>query len=130
MEIHLTRLATTLEEGMQGYRTTLEATAEGMTKYVFVMQRIHNYSKQNFDDVFVAVATPAQIEDFAEDAPLEGSSYFRTYKIDLLSRTANHLEDVITDILGQLQDLVVNVEKLNELTPTAEYVITAGEINA
>lgn len=127
--IKLLRKSVTYDKDLLSYRMIVYATlAENITSKVFVNQRLRNMAKQNFDDTFVAVATPAQIADFGEDAPLEGSSYFRTDKIDVVSRNADYLDSVFDDILYSVQKLVEDTEALNDLHNEGLYTITAEQI--
>jgi hypothetical protein len=128
--LNLLRKSTTSVPAMQGYRMTLEITSsDDITKNVFVNQRIRDNTKQTFEDVFVAIATPAQLEDFAEDAPNNGTSYFRTSKVDILSRNLDYLESVFHDIVNQLQKLVGDVDSLSVLSDETTYQITADQIS-
>jgi len=109
---------------------TLEVlSTENMPKNVFVKQRIRDLVNNNFDDVFAAVCTPAQLEDFDDDAPKQGASYFRTYTVDIVSRNSAYLEDVFQSILAELQKLADDYAALGELQPDGIYTITnEGEI--
>lgn len=107
----------------------LEITAaEGITKYAFVNQRLRNHIANNFEDVFCAVATPAQLEDFDVNSPATGSSFLRKHTIDLVSRNAAYLEDVFQSIVRELQKLVSDWEALNVLQEDGLYTISADDI--
>lgn len=127
--ISILRKSVAFDEQLGSYRMTIEVTvADGITSKIFVNQRLRNFVKNNFEDVFVAVATPAQIEDFAEDAPLEGSSYFRTNKIDVISRNYDYLESVFDDIVWNIQKLITDQEALSILETDGTYTITSDDI--
>lgn len=127
--IKLLRKGTEYDPDLQGYRLTLDVTlADGITSKIFVNQRLRSFTTQNFNDVFVAVATPAQIADFGEDAPLEGSSYFRTNKIDVISRNANYLDDVFDDIIWNVQKLIEDTEAIATLQVQGTYNITNDSV--
>lgn len=129
-QIKLLRKSTAYENKAGSYRMTLEVFAtEDITKNVFIKQRLRNFVKNNFDDVFVAIATPAQLEDFDESSPAEGSSYYRTSSIDLISRNIGYLEDVFQSILAELQKLVDDYDSLNLLQPDGIYTITSESIH-
>lgn len=125
--INLLRKATTYDKGLSSYRLNLEVlSTENIPRAVFLKQRIRNFIKNNFDDVFAAVTTPAQIEDFDEDSPGTDSSYFRVYNIELISRNAAYLEDVFESVLVELQKLVDDYEAIQSLEPDAIYTISSA----
>ena len=124
-KIVLQRKSTALNPDNQSYRLVLEAvSSENITRNIFVNQRIRSFINNNSEDVFAAVATPAQLEDFGVDAPREGSSYFLINKIDIISRNAEYLEDIYEDIKSQVQKLVGDVEALENLTTDETIEIT------
>ena len=101
---------------------------DGITNYVFVNQRFKNYKTNTTEDVFSAVATPAQIEDFGKDAPLEGSSYFLTTSVDVISRNADYLNDTFNDIVNQLVKLIGDIEGLAVISDNEIYTITSSNV--
>jgi len=114
--LNLVRRATDFDPAASSYRLTLEVnSAQNITSKVFVNQRLRNLSNNSFEDVFAAVATPAQLEDFDEDVPGPGTSYYRTNKIDILSRNADYLNDVYDDIVWQVQKLVDDMKALTKI---------------
>ena len=129
-KINLLRTSNSYDKNMGSYRMQLEViSTEDITKHIFVKQRVRNFFKSNFDDLFAAVATPAQLEDFNIDAPNENSSYFRDSKIDIVSRNPKYLEEVFDEIISQLQKLVGDTEALNVLQADGIYQIDANHIN-
>jgi hypothetical protein len=124
--IHIGRLSPQLDENAQSYKTVLLASAAvGMTAKIFVMQRAHNYAKETVEDTFAAVATPTQLEDFNEDAPADGSSYFRTDTIELVARTPEQLQSVFNSITFEVSSLIKDLESLEELTELTTWKLTA-----
>lgn len=121
----LTQRSSSLDPDKQSYRLVLEITSsEDIPKEVFVKQRFINYKRDPiFDDVFVAVATPVQIEDYDKFAPRENTSFFRDSKIDLISRNIDYLEQVKTSILWELDKLVEEWNALNVLSAETITVI-------
>lgn len=111
--------------GKQSYRLVLEVTnSEDIPKEVFVKQRTKNFVTGEFDDVFVAIATPTQIEDLEVDAPAKGTSYFRTNKIDLVSRNIDYIDLIKDTIMAELDKLVDEWDSLNNLSSDVTIVIT------
>lgn len=119
--LNLVRKSTDFDPIASSYKLILEVnSAQDITPKIFVNQRFKNLSNNVFEDIFAAVATPAQLEDFDEDSPAAGTSYYRTNKIEILSRNADYLEDVYDDIVWQVQKLVDDMKALtnieNEIT--------------
>jgi len=129
-QLTLLRKSTVHDASLNAYRMVLEITAaEGMSKYAFVNQRIKDFIKNTFDDQFAAVCTPAQLEDLDMNSPAAGTSYYRTYQIDVQSRNAAYLEEVFQSIVRELQKLVSDYEALNVLQADGLYTITADTID-
>lgn len=129
-QLKLLKKSTNFDQSSGSYRMTLEIlSSEVINKNVFVLQRIRDLIKNNFEDVFVAVCTPAQLEDFDVSSPSEDTTYFRASQIDLVSRNAAYLQDAFESILVELQKLVDDYEALNDLKPDGIYTITANSIN-
>jgi 5'-deoxynucleotidase YfbR-like HD superfamily hydrolase len=127
--ISILRKSTAFDPRLGGYRLVLEVSeTEDITSKIFVNQRIKSFSSDTFEDFFVAVATPAQLEDFEKDSPGEGSSYYLTDKIDLLTRDADYLEEVFNDIISEVQKLISDIEALADLQNSGTYIITSSEI--
>lgn len=105
------------------YRVKLEVTSsEDIPKEVFVKQRFKDFKTLKIDDVFVAVATPVQLEDFPINAPNDKESFFRDFQIDLISRNIDYLNDLVDSILLEVNKLVDECNALN--TFATEQTIT------
>lgn len=99
--------------------------AEDMPSKIFVNQRIRNFAKDRIDDTFVAVCTPTQLEDFEEDCPSPGTSYYRTDKIELVGRTPEMVQSVFDSLVYEVKKLVVDLTDLDNLLPAQVYTINA-----
>jgi hypothetical protein len=97
---------------------------EEMTDKIFVKQRIRNFAKDTFEDFFVAVCTPVQLEDFDADAPAEGTSYYRTNKIEIVVRTAEMVTTVVESLLYEVAKLVMDLNDMDDMVPEKIYQIT------
>lgn len=116
-KLHLVRKSSSFDPILSGYRMILEiVSAEDITPKVFVNQRLRNFLKGTTEDVFAAVATSAQLEDLDDDAPAEGTTFFRSHKVEILSRNPDYLKDVYDDIVWELQKLCDDVRSLEVLT--------------
>lgn len=128
-KINLVKKSSSLDPNSGSYSIVLEVlSTEVINKNVFIKQRLRNYIANNFDDVFVAIATPAQLEDFDTDSPKTGDSFFRTDRIQLTSRNPAYLEEVFEAILRELQKLVDDFEALSRLTTDGIYTIESEQI--
>jgi hypothetical protein len=99
--------------------------AVNMPSKVFIKQRTRNFAKDQFDDTFVAVCTPAQLEDLAEDAPDKGTSYFRTDTIELIIRTPETLEDIFQSVLYEVQKLATDLDSIEQLSQEKVYTLSS-----
>lgn len=124
--IQISKRSTVEVPSISSYKLVVEAiNAENMPDKIFVNQRIHNFAKDMFDDIFVAVCTPTQLEDFAEDSPEEGTSYYRTNRIELIARTPEGLQTIFDSLLFEVKKLVVDLTDLDNLAPAVVYNISA-----
>lgn len=111
---------------ISSYKLVLEAVnAQNMPSKIFVNQRIRNFSKGTTDDSFAAVCTPVQLEDFAEDSPDPGSSYYRTSMVEIVVRTPEMLQTAFDSIIYEVKKLVADLEALEDLSSEEVYNIGA-----
>lgn len=126
--IQIVKQSTVELPGISSYKLVVSATnAQNMPDKIFVKQRVRNFAKDTVDDTFVAICTPAQLEDFEEDAPGEGTSYFRTNTIELVGRTPEYLTEVFDSLLYETKKLVIDLTDLDNLSTAEIYSITATE---
>lgn len=126
--IQLSRRSTIPVPGISSYKMIVEAiNAQDMPDKIFIKQRIHNFARERFDDVFVAVCTPTQLEDFAEDSPEDGTSFFRTNQIELVGRTPEWLQEVFESLVYETKKLVIDLTDLDNLTAAEVYLINAED---
>jgi len=102
-------------------------STDSITKFLFVKQRIKTTTNK-FDDVFAAVASPANIEDFGELAPNEGSTFFRDCNVSLISSSMEVLNDLFDSIMSELQHLADEVDLLDQLSGDLIYNISANNV--
>jgi hypothetical protein len=123
--IQISKQTTVWDPYLLSYKLKVSVVgAQGMPEKIFVKQRIKNFSKQKFDDTFVAVATPAQLEDFHEDAPEEGSSYFRTDQIEIISRTPEAIAKIFESLLYEIKKLTKDLSDIELLSNAVVYSIS------
>ena len=125
--VKLSKKSTIYVPDLQSYKLEVNAVdAENTTSKIFIKQRIHNFSKGQFEDNFVGVCTPVQLEDFPEDSPVEGSSYFRTSSIELVARTPEYIQDVFNSLLYEVKKLLLDLEDIENLSDAEVYTVTGG----
>lgn len=113
---------------ISSYRLVIEAVnPQDMPGKIFINQRIRNFAKGSFDYVFAAVCTPTQLEDLAEDSPEEGTSYYRTDRVDIIARTPEVLETIFNSLLYEVKKLVIDLTDLESLADTVVYNVSANE---
>lgn len=129
-KLNVLRKSTVEDKLNKAFRTTLEIlSSEDITKYVFVNQRIRDYIKNNFEDVFAAVSSPTQLEDLDIGSPSAETSYYRTHCIDIVTYSMNYMNEIVDSILIELQKLLRDFEALNRLKPEALYELTAENMS-
>lgn len=112
---------------ISSYKLTIQAiNPQEMPGKIFIKQRIRNFAKATFDDTFVAVCTPSQLEDLQEDAPEEGTSYYRTDNIELIARTPEVIQTILDSLLYEVKKLVVDLSDLDNLAEPRVYTISAN----
>jgi hypothetical protein len=125
--IQLSKRSTVYVPDISSLKLVVETVnAVDMPSKIFVKQRIRNFAAGTFDDTFAAICTPTQLEDFPEDAPAEGSSYFRTNKVELVCRTPEQLQSVFDSLVYETKKLVVDLTDMERLSVAQLYSITAN----
>jgi len=124
--IQLYKQSTIPVPGISSMKLVVEArNNQEMTDKIFVYQRIKNFALGDFEDTFVAVCTPTQLEDFGENSPSEGSSYYRSNRVELVGRTPEMLQTVFESLLFEVKKLVVDLTDMDSLTQAEIYNISA-----
>lgn len=124
--IQLSKRSTVEIPDLTAYKLVVEAiNPQNMPSKIFVNQRVHDYAREISEDYFVAVCTPAQLEDFAEDSPEQGTSYYRTNKIELVARTPELLQEVFDSLLYETKKLVIDLTDLDNLSEAEVYTVNA-----
>lgn len=126
--ITLVRKAVKRNEGLTSYRLDLEVTgSQNITRDLFVKQRYKKYDG-TLENTFVAVASPANLEDIDARSPKAPSSYFRESTVSLVSSDPVFLEEAFNTILSELQLLCDQAEVLEETEVDGVYTITSADV--
>jgi hypothetical protein len=127
--ITLVRRAIALEPNEpQSSVVELEITAANDTvTELFVKQRRITSGLPSFEDVFVAVASPAQIEEFPANVP-DTTNFFRTDKITLVAENEALLDELVDTVVEELSVLLNNLTAQESLTNSVTYTITPSSV--
>ena len=113
-KISLSKKTMQYSSALGSYTLELEVTnAEGLSKAVFIKQRLYKADNSGYEDVFAAIAKPSDLAEFDEQAPAKGTSYFRDSKVQLIARTAEYLDEVYKSITVYLKQLVDDLNTLD-----------------
>lgn len=124
--IKIVRKSTVELPAISSYKLVVQAIEpEEMPSKIFIKQRIRNFAKETTDDIFVGVCTPTQLEDFDEDSPAEGTSFFRTASIELVARTPELIQQVFDSLVYEVKKLVIDLSDLEILSEEEVYSISA-----
>lgn len=102
----------------QGTRLTLETQAvEGLSPKVFVYLRMP-FGIAGFDDRFENIASPADLEEYPEDAPTPNDPrpFYRLSAANLVFRAESLLNDALAAIVEDLRELI---DTLNDMDTSA-----------
>lgn len=128
VKLTLNRRTTKWRPDITSYSMILDIlAAENAPKEVFIMKRTKNFVNDQFEDVFAAVATPVQLEDFPIGAPDANSSYYRVSSVELIARTAEGMNAIFDSMIYELNKLSLDIDALkNGLRDEKQYIISSG----
>jgi len=115
IELRLKREGTgnSLYENYSGWRMRVTAVdAVDITDKIFVYERRQFGS--GTQDVFVAVASPEDINTYPEDAPA-AAGFFRLNFVDLIFRSTQFMEDAWEVIQADVQELVLLMKDYSQI---------------
>jgi len=111
----------------QGYKLTLEVEeAYGVNENIFVFQRRPNPAGGTPIDEFSNIASPADLQEYPVDEPLEGGVFFRKSEVELVFRSLELLESTLADIQNDIAELVRTLNQLDRLT--TESIIISRDL--
>lgn len=99
-------------------QTWISETSNNIPATLFVYQRIP--SVPNFDglsDIFVHIASYADIADYPENDPDDSSPFFRKYYADIVFTSLPELENKWTMIRGMIGLTLEDICRLNSMGP-------------
>jgi hypothetical protein len=124
--IQISKQSTVYAPDLSSYKLIVEAkNAVGMPVKIFVKQRIRNFAKDAIEEPFVAVCTPVMLEDLEEDSPAEGTSYYRTDRIELVGRTPEMIQEVFDSLLFEVKKLTIDLADIEMLSDAEVYLVSS-----
>jgi hypothetical protein len=112
--IQITRRTTLEADNRHRLRVWVSETSDNLPPTIFVYQRLPSVpSYDALSDIFVHVASYADIADYPENDPGDDSPFFRKYHIDLIFTSLPHLSDTWDLIEGQVKHTVEDLARLN-----------------
>jgi hypothetical protein len=94
---------------------------------LFVKQRIL-LADGTYDDTFVTVASPAQIEDIQQQSPAPGEFFYRDNTFSLISSDPTLLQTTANNILADVQLTIQQSEDLDVLSTAETITVTDSSI--
>jgi len=85
-----------------------------MPNEIFVNKRFET-PDNTYTDVFVGVATPAELADLNTVSPAQGSIFFRTSTVNLMCNSLDYANQVYNDIVSEVNQLVQDLNALDVL---------------
>jgi len=112
---------------IQGTRLVVTVTsASELSEKIFVYKEVPlNPNDSTTIAQFDHVASPADLEDFPEDAPIAGSdpSWFRLNKVDVVVRSRAIADELWDAILQDVTDLKTTLDRLDTFESQDDFTI-------
>jgi hypothetical protein len=110
------------------HRVDISITSSNdITSYLLVKRRV-KLPDNTFDDTFVTVANPVQIEDIPQSTPASGDEYFRDKSISLVSSDPEYLSQVVDQVYADIQLTLIQATELEILSVADTVEITPESI--
>lgn len=116
--IKISKRTTMTADYRQRLQIWISETTNNIPPKVFVYQRIPQVPLYTgLSDIFVHLASYADIADFPEDQPGADSPFFRKYYLDLMFDSLSVLDGKWEMLRLQLRHLIEDISRLNNLGP-------------
>lgn len=127
----LTREETTAAEAVTNrhqwaVKFTALYSADDSAAKIFVMHQ--SADEDVFSDSLSCIANAIQMTDLPEDAPAEGSPFYRVNSVTKLCRSARAAEEFAEKVAFMVQDLANNLESASALEVVEETTIEPDRI--
>lgn len=123
--ISLTKKLTLTDDFRQRLRVWVSETTNNIPAQLFVYQRIPSVPLDtDLQDLFVHVASYADLQDYPAETPSEEGPFFRQYFFDLVFDSKAILEENWQRILGSAKHTIEDIVRINEMDPVEIRVVT------
>ena len=122
--ITLSKRITQTDDFRQRLRVWVSETTNNIPAQIFVYQRIPSVPLDTeLQDIFVHVASYADISDYPSEKPDNTAPFFRQYFFDLVFDSKAVLEENWARILGSVQHTIEDIARLNEMGPVEILIL-------
>jgi hypothetical protein len=124
-KITLSKRITETTDYRQRLRVWVSRTTNNIPAQIFVYQRIPIVPLDTeLQDIFVHVASYADIQEYPSEAPDSSSPFFRQYFFDLVFDSLYALEENWRRIVLSVQHTVEDIAKLNNMSPVEILIVS------
>lgn len=121
--IKLSKRLTLTDDQRHRLRVWVSETTNNIPAQIFVYQRIPQVPLDTeLQDIFVHVASYADLQEYPSEDPDDKSPFFRQYMFDLVFDSKAVLEENWQRILLSVQHTVEDIARINEL-PSVEIIV-------
>ena len=122
--ITLSKRLTQTDDFRQRLRVWVSETTNNIPAQIFVYQRIPSVPLDTeLQDIFVHIASYADIQDYPAEAPDDKSPFFRQYFFDLVFDSKAILEENWQRIVWSVQHTVEDIARINEMDPVEILIL-------
>jgi len=121
--IVVSRRVTLVENGKHRLRAWVSETSDNIPATIFAYQEIPPVPTATKQGIFVYICSYADLIDLPENEPGDCSPFFRKYYLDLTFQSLSVMESKWDLMLTQIQLLVEDIVRTNELSPTTVEVV-------
>lgn len=106
-----------LDSGMSSSSSSSQSSSSTADNSCTVPTTTHIflYERSNAEDIFVGVCSVADLLEYPEDTPAYDNIYFRKSSIDLVLRSAQLLDYMVTKLTTDVSELKANINTVNAL---------------
>jgi hypothetical protein len=123
--ITLSKRITLTDDIRHRLRVWVSETTNNIPAQIFVYQRIPLVPLDTeLQDIFVHVASYADIQDYPAEAPDNESPFFRQYFFDLVFDSLYILEQNWLRIASSVQHTIEDIARLNEMGPIEIIILS------
>jgi hypothetical protein len=123
--ITLSKRITLTDDTRHRLRIWVSETTNNIPAQIFVYQRIPLVPLDTeLQDIFVHIASYADIQDYPSETPDDKSPFFRQYFVDLVFDSLAILEENWVRMARSVQLTVEDIARLNDLPPVEIIILS------